>query len=200
MRVQNGKFFSAKNFTNDANVNITGSEQPDSRNNDWKGEYYPWNSAGGKIGAGVAGFVAEYWLVGDTEGNTNMDEEGIFSPWYKTADASKWVVPTKTHLDLVNKNLIFSKQRAFLVSETRDKVSGDYIGSYFPLAGSGGSPALVCGYYWSGTAYGDSSGYAYPLSVMPTSSSVASKGKTSQYSVRCVRTVTAAEFTSAATR
>ena len=129
MRVQNGKFFSAKNFTNDANVNITGSEQPDSRNNDWKGEYYPWNSAGGEIGAGVAGFVAEYWLVGDTEGNTNMDEEGIFSPWYKTADKSKWVVPTPAHLNLVNKNLIFSKQRAFLVSETRDKVSGDYIGS-----------------------------------------------------------------------
>ena len=199
MRVQNGKFFSAKNFTNDANVNITGSEQPDSRNNDWKGEYYPWNSAGGKIGAGVAGFVAEYWLVGDTEGNTNMDEEGIFSPWYKTADKSKWVVPTQAHLNLVNKNLIFSKQRAFLVSETRDKVSGDYIGSYFPLAGRGSRPADVGGCYWSATApY--ATGSASSLHVTPAGSSVPYSPQKSEYSVRCVRTVTAAEFTSAATR
>ena len=198
MRVQNGKFFSAKNFTNDTNVNITGSEQPDSRNNDWKGEYYPWNTAGGKTGAGVAGFVTQYWLIGDTEGNTNMDEDGIFSPWYKTADASKWVVPTQAHLNLVNTNLIFSKQRAFLVSVAKDKVSGDYIGSYFPRAGYGSSPAHVYGYYWSTTT---SNASAYYLNVTPPSSSVAySYDKTNQYSVRCVRTVTAAEFTSATTR
>ena len=127
-----------------------------------------------------------------------MDEEGIFSPWYKTADKSKWVVPTQAHLNLVNKNLIFSKQRAFLVSETRDKVSGDYIGSYFPLAGDGSSPAYVSGDYWSSTA--NSTNAAYYLNVTPTSSSVPNSSKTSQCSVRCVRTVTAAEFTSAATR
>ena len=198
MRVQNGKFFSAKNFTNDTNVNITGSEQPDSRNNDWKGEYYPWNTAGGKTGAGVAGFVTQYWLIGDTEGNTNMDEDGIFSPWYKTADASKWVVPTQAHLNLVNTNLIFSKQRAFLVSVAKDKVSGDYIGSYFPLAGYGNGPAALAGYYWSSTP--SSSMWAERLDLTPASSSVSADVLSSQYSVRCVRTVTAAEFTSATTR
>ena len=101
-------------------------------------------------------------------------------------------------MNLVNKNLIFSKQRAFLVSETRDKVSGDYIGSYFPLAGDGSSPADVRGYYWSSTAH--NTNYAYDLNVTPASSSVPYNYKTLQYSVRCVRTVTAAEFTSAATR
>ena len=61
----------------------------------------------------------------------------------------------------------------------------------FPLAGSGGSPALVSGYYWSSTAYGDNSGYAYSLDVTPTSSSVPNYNKTNRYSVRCVRTVCA---------
>ena len=71
--------------------------------------------------------------------------------------------------------------------------------SYFPLAGYGSGSADVGGCYWSSTPV-TGGGNAYTLSVMPTSSSVASKGKTHQYSVRCVRTVTAAEFTSAATR
>ena len=70
--------------------------------------------------------------------------------------------------------------------------------SYFPLAGNGSSPADVSGYYWSSTT-GSSYG-AYNLSVTPTSSSVTYSYKASQYSVRCVRTVTAAEFTSATTR
>lgn len=105
-----------------------------------------------KSAPGTASFVEKYWLIGDAaDGSTNMDEEGKFSPWYKTADKSKWVVPTQTHLNLINTNLIFSKQRAFLVSATRDKVSGDYIGCYFPLAGNGSSPANVYGYYLSAT-------------------------------------------------
>ena len=118
-----------------------------------------------------------------------MDEEGKFSPWYKTADKSKWVVPTQTHLNLINTNLIFSKQRAFLVSATRDKVSGDYIGCYFPLAGYGGSPAYVNGYYWSATTY--SYNNAFYMSVTPTGSSVTNNNKTNLYSVRCVRSVCA---------
>jgi len=195
MRVQNGKFVSALYFTNDTNVNITGSQGPDSNNNDWKGEYYPWTTGGGKTGAGQAGFVTQYWLVGDTEGNTNMDEEGIFSPWYKTADAAKWVVPTQAHLNTINAALIFSKQRAFVVSEAKDKISGNYIGCFFPLAGNGRYPAYVDGYYWSATA--SNIDYAYYLGVTPTGSSVTGSSKTYLYSVRCVRSVTADEFNSA---
>ena len=125
-----------------------------------------------------------------------MDEEGKFSPWYKTADKSKWVVPTQTHLNLINTNLIFSKQRAFLVSATRDKVSGDYIGCYFPLAGKGDTPAYVYGYYWSATTSYDTRYDAYYLGLLPSGSSVTPYGK-GLYSVRCVRSVTADEFTSA---
>ena len=127
-----------------------------------------------------------------------MDEDGKFSPWYKTADKSKWVVPTQAHLNLVSTKLIFSKQRAFLVSETRDKVSGDYIGCYFPLAGSGGYPATVYGYYWSVTTANNAN--AYYLGLLPSGSSVTYYGKTNLYSVRCVRSVSADEFNSATTR
>lgn len=194
MRIQNGKFVSAKNFTNDTKVNITGSEQPDSQNFDWKGEYYPWSSTGGKTGASIADFVTQYWLVSDMEGNTNMDEDGTFSPWYKTADKSKWVVPTRAHLNLVITNLIFSKQRAFLVSVVKDKVSGDYIGCYFPLAGNDGNTAIA-GYYWSTDSCGTYR--AYYMSVTPTGSSMADYVRTLLYSVRCVRSVTVDEFTSA---
>ena len=202
MRIANDRFTYAKYYTNDVKVDITGAGKQND-NKDWKGEYYPWSDAGGKIGAGTASFVEKYWLIGDAaDGSTNMDEEGKFSPWYKTADKSKWVVPTQAHLNLINTNLIFSKQRAFLVSATRDKVSGDYIGCYFPLAGYGGSPASVAGYYWSATT--DSSYYyagSYPsafyMSVAPTGSSVTGNSKTNLYSVRCVRSVTADEFTSA---
>ena len=102
-------------------------------------------------------------------------------------------------MNLVSTKLIFSKQRAFLVSETRDKVSGDYIGCYFPLAGYGGYPAYVDGYYWSATPYYNS--YAFYMSVAPTGSSVTySSSKPFLYSVRCVRSVSADEFNSATTR
>ena len=67
--------------------------------------------------------------------------------------------------------------------------------SGFPLAGNGGNPANVNGYYWSATT--NSSNSAFYMSVTPTGSSVAYNNKTSLYSVRCVRSVTAAEFTSA---
>ena len=198
MRIANDRFTYAKYYTNDVKVDITGAGKQND-NKDWKGEYYPWSDAGGKIGAGTASFVEKYWLIGDAaDGSTNMDEEGKFSPWYKTADKSKWVVPTQTHLNLINTNLIFSKQRAFLVSATRDKVSGDYIGCYFPLAGTGGYPANVYGYYWSAerSYYGGSVRGSYYLDVKATGSALAYYGE-GLYSVRCVRSVTADEFTSA---
>ena len=193
----NGKFVMAKYFTNEKKVDISGSSQLESLNVGWKGEYYPWSDYGGKTGAGSAGFVTQYWLTSDIDGSTNVDDAAKVSPWYKSSEVSKWKVPSQTEMNLINSNLVFSKQRAFLVSEDKD-VSGNYIGCYFPLAGRGSNPADVYGYYWSGTPYG---GTAYSLDVSPTRSTVDySYGKTALCSVRCVRAVTAAEFASAPPR
>ena len=64
--------------------------------------------------------------------------------------------------------------------------------SGFPLAGNGGSPANVNGYYLSATPYSDAYGsWAFYLSVTPTGSSVTNNNKTNLYSVRCVRSVCA---------
>ena len=68
--------------------------------------------------------------------------------------------------------------------------------SGFPLAGNGGSPANVNGYYWSATTSYDTRYDAYYLGLLPSGSSVTTYGK-GLYSVRCVRSVTADEFTSA---
>mgnify|MGYP000780000925 FL=1 len=61
--------------------------------------------------------------------------------------------------------------------------------SGFPLAGNGGSPANVNGYYWSATTNNNNN--AFYMSVTPTGSSVTNNNKTNLYSVRCVRSVCA---------
>ena len=68
--------------------------------------------------------------------------------------------------------------------------------SGFPLAGNGGNPANVNGYYWSATTdnsyyYAGSYPNAFYMSVTPTGSSVTNNNKTNLYSVRCVRSVCA---------
>ena len=60
--------------------------------------------------------------------------------------------------------------------------------SGFPLAGNGGNPANVNGYYWSATTNNNN---AFYMSVTPTGSSVTNNNKTNLYSVRCVRSVCA---------
>ena len=64
--------------------------------------------------------------------------------------------------------------------------------SGFPLAGNGGNPANVNGYYWSGTAslYGVGVRGAWYMTVTPSGSSVPAYGE-GLYSVRCVRSVCA---------
>ena len=197
------QFAAAWNFTNDTKVHITGIENSDNQYNEWKGQYYPWSDptgATGELGAGSAGFIAKYWLV-DNGGtaNTNVDEAGVKSPWYKMADIDKWHVPTKADLDLINARLIFSKERVFIASDEKD-VNGKYAGCYFPLAGYGTNLAVVSGFYWSSTFSTNGTNFAYYLSVAPTSSSVTSYTKTFKYSVRPVRTVPADEYNEAVTR
>ena len=70
------------------------------------------------------------------------------------------------------------------------------VASSFPLAGNGGNPASVDGYYWSATTSYDTRYDAYYLGLLPSGSSVTTYGE-GLYSVRCVRIVTADEFTSA---
>ena len=70
------------------------------------------------------------------------------------------------------------------------------VASSFPLAGKGDTPAYVYGYYWSATTSYDTRYDAYYLGLLPSGSSVPTYGK-GLYSVRCVRSVTADEFTSA---
>ena len=66
------------------------------------------------------------------------------------------------------------------------------VASSFPLAGYGGNPANVNGYYLSATPYSDAYGsWAFYLSVTPTASSVKYNSRTWLYSVRCVRSVRA---------
>ena len=70
------------------------------------------------------------------------------------------------------------------------------VASSFPLAGKGDTPAYVYGYYWSATTSYDTRYAAYYLGLLPSGSSVTPYGN-GLYSVRCVRSVTADEFTSA---
>ena len=63
------------------------------------------------------------------------------------------------------------------------------VASSFPLAGNGGNPANVNGYYWSATTNNNNN--AFYMSVTPTGSSVTNNNKTNLYSVRCVRSVCA---------
>ena len=64
--------------------------------------------------------------------------------------------------------------------------------SGFPLAGNGGSPAYVYGYYWSAerSYYSGSVRGSYYLDVKATGSALAYYGE-GLYSVRCVRSVCA---------
>ena len=72
------------------------------------------------------------------------------------------------------------------------------VASSFPLAGNGSNPANVNGYYWSAerSYYSGSVRGSYYLDVKATGSALAYYGE-GLYSVRCVRSVTADEFTSA---
>lgn len=190
---KSGQFVTAKYFTNDAKVKITGSMQPENSNAEWKGEYYPWSDYGGKTGASSAGFVTQYWLASDIDGSTNVDDAAKVSPWYKSSEADQWRVPSRADQQFLQKMFVFSKQRAFLVSETKDG-SGNYIGCYFPLAGSGSNPAVVEGRYWSTNRSNGSSSNPDGLHMFPDRVMWGNNPTTYMWTVRCVRTVTAEEF------
>ena len=186
--VQDGtkRFVTARNFTNDGKVNITGSSQRDSLNTNFKGGYYSWYSRGSAL---------SIWLSEDDD-QTNMDEDGTVSPFYKSADKGKWYVPSKNEIENIGRRLVFSKQRVFVVSNAREKLTGNYVGCYYPLAGLSSDPSSVNGFYWSSIG---SSDYhcAYYLQFNPSSYNIPKNGNydTYRYSIRCVRSVSSAEYT-----
>lgn len=117
---------SSQYYTNEANkVHITGKEGPDNDNEDFSGTI--WDR---KILNDAEGFIAEQWLSNDPAA-TNVDATGSLSPWYKLEDISKWKLPSKSDLDAIKPYIIYSKRRAFIISEAKDG-SGNYIGCYLP--------------------------------------------------------------------
>lgn len=195
---QNGYFVTAGNFSNVAGMEITGKGVAENTFEQWRGGYYDWTTVtGGTTEKTSETFLrTEFFREGQTL--TNYDNEAKFSPWYKEADVTKWTVPTRTQLSsYVIPRVVYSKQRPFLVSDYKDQLTGNYVGCFFPLAGTGASQSAASGSYWSSTS---TNTYAYPPSF---STSAASMGtyvnKASEYSVRCVRQLTSTEVTQAQT-
>lgn len=193
---QDGYFITAGNFSNVANMNITGKETLENTFEQWRGGYYDWTTVTG----GAANKTSETFLRTDffREGQdlTNYDEKGTYSPWYKQADVTKWKVPAQTDLSsYIIPRVAYSKQRPFLVSDFKD-LSGNYVGCFFPLAGTGSGPSGASGSYWSSTS--SSLNFAYPYSFSTSAASMGSSStKTNEYSVRCVRQITSEEATQA---
>lgn len=134
-----------------------------------------------KILNDAEGFIAEQWLSNDPAA-TNVDATGSLSPWYKLEDISKWKLPSKSDLDAIKPYIIYSKRRAFIISEAKDG-SGNYIGCYLPYNGQYISTTL------------GSSNYPYVLDIFPSTESIDVKTYSiSRYVARCVRDVTAEEF------
>lgn len=198
-RVQDGCFVSARNFSNDRRMLITGSGQGDNTYNEWKGDYFPWTASDREacLGVGDPGFVARHWLYPDEGQGSNVDDGGVFSPWYRRRDIRLWRVPDCAEMLEISRRLVYSKGRVFLVSATRDRESGGSVGCWFPLSGLDSNPANVYGYYWSGTAFSGGSYNAYVLSLAPPGSMLSFGSKRYMYSVRCVRSVTPDELSAA---
>lgn len=97
----------------------------------------------------------------------------------------KWRKPTHLEQTDVAKRMLFSKQRAYIVSDKKNK-NGETVGCWFPLAGYEGYENEVTGSYWSSTpgSYG-----TYYLSL-DTRTADANRDASNSFgqSLRCVRT------------
>lgn len=134
-RIQNGKFVTAGNYTTDTQVHITGKDNPDNFYAQWQGTMYK----------GTTLNDLRDDMFTDVGTGTNLDEAGEFSPWYKTADISKWYIwdisntTTNPYLYLaIAKHAIISKGRTFLISDYWDLYAeGNYVGCYLPYTKNG---------------------------------------------------------------
>lgn len=126
-RIQNGKFVTAGNYSYDKNAHITGKD-PESNYSHWIGSLYPAST--------TFSTVLEEMFT-DVGTGTNVDDAGEFSPWYKTADKSKWTTWNDSGvaaITLFDDHAIISKERTFFISEYWDLNAGvgTYVGCYLP--------------------------------------------------------------------
>lgn len=110
---------------------------------------------------------------------TNMHYEGDL--------ATGWRVPSNAEQGSIAGRMLFSKQRAFALSD--NKIEGN-VGCWFPLSGSSDSPKEIKGIYWSTDRMGTTGGYFLELQISSavTAGDYYSDGK--GRSVRCVRDIT----------
>lgn len=138
----------------------------DNKNTDYKGGYYSFTDAPGKC--------SEF---GANDNTPPLNE-------------NKWRVPTHPEQTDVAKRMLFSKQRAYMVSDKKNE-NGETVGCWFPIAGYMYFESTVIGLYWSSTPYVNSN--SYYLSVRSGSANTDNYNMDAQgYSVRCVRDIPSA--------
>ena len=100
-----------------------------------------------------------------------------------------WRVPSKDEQQVVAKRMIFSKQRAFILSD--DKTAG-YAGCWFPLSGAGPDVATNTnvGMYWSSYAY--DYGTCVLMEILGNQAYASDRFPYQTMTVRCVRDITPA--------
>lgn len=180
---QDGRFVTAGDFSTVSGMEITGKGVPENSFEQWRGGSYDWKTVtGGSMNKTSESFLrTEFFREGQIQ--TNYDNEGVYSPWYKEAEVTQWHVPTTSELtNSLLPQVIYSKQRPFLVSAYKD-LSGNYVGCFVPLTGSGVDYATS---YWTSTNSG-SAGY-----VCSFSTSAARQASTPQGNMcgaRCVRSI-----------
>lgn len=111
-RFKNGQFVTSKNYTQNLNMVVTGRTEKDRDNGAWCGGKYRWSVAN------ASDFVSTYWLSSTSVDGTNADNEGKYSPWYKTADAAKW---KKAYSTFYSGHVMYSKGRTLLKSAIKKK-------------------------------------------------------------------------------
>lgn len=188
---QDGKFVTAGNFSNVVGMEITNKGAAENTFEEWRGGYYLWRDAMG------ASFVKTEFFR-DGQMLTNYDDEKTYSPWY-TSDSenvAKWRVPDRSeYSSYIIPRRVYSKQRPFVVSDYKD-LSGNYVGCFFPLAGTASALATASGTYLTSNM---TSGNTVAACAFTTTTASISEyaGTSSRYSVRCVRTITAEEVAEA---
>lgn len=112
-RFKNGKFVTSKNYTDNVSMVVTGRTEKDRDNGAWTGGKYKWS-----VVNNTSNFVTTYWLNSTSVDGTNADNSATYSPWYKTADASKWKPARET---FYSGHMVYSKGRTLLMSNIKKK-------------------------------------------------------------------------------
>lgn len=181
-----GYFVTSGYYANNANMHITGKNNPENVNIQWRGgDYAPAGYASGAEGKVKLAFMQKYFFCED-QILTNYDNEGIYSPWYKEADVAKWSVPTKAeYSNLIATHIFKTKQRICLISDYKD-LNGNYVACFIPVTQQG-----ISNYYTSSPTGSSYYAFTYGSSTFTNS--------TVPYQLRCSRRLTSTEVQQAQT-